>query len=67
MKTHKNTSFSSESPKVPDGWTVKFEKTLVGGKLVMAAAYMDPNGKLYKRGENGFSQEILNIFREKKI
>ena len=67
MKTHKNTSFSSESPKVPDGWTVKFEKTLVGGKLVMAAAYMDPNGKLYKRGETGFSQEVLNIFREKKI
>ena len=67
IKTHKNTSFTSESPKAPDGWTMKFEKTLVGGKLVMAAAYMDPNGKLYKRGENGFSQEILNIFREKKI
>ena len=62
MKTHKNTSFTSESPKAPDGWTMKFEKTLVGGKLVMAAAYIDPNGKVYKREENGFSQEILINF-----
>jgi len=48
MKTHKNTSFRSESPKALDGCTMKFEQTLVGEKTFMLANYTNAQGDSYK-------------------
>ena len=49
---------------LPPGWKMCFEQTEEGGKVVMVASYMDPYGKVFKRGENGFSQELLDVFRQ---
>ena len=49
---------------LPPGWKMCFERTEEGGKVVMVASYMDPYGKVFKRGENGFSQELLDVFRQ---
>ena len=29
----------------------------------MVAAYMDPYGKVFKREENGFSKDLLDVFK----
>ena len=49
---------------LPPGWKMCFERTEEGGKVVMVASYMDPYGKVFKRGENGFSQKLLDVFRQ---
>ena len=57
-----NSQTLTDAP-LPYGWKMCFEQTEEGGKVVMVAAYMDPEGKVFTRGKNGFSKEILDIFR----
>ena len=48
---------------LPLGWKMCFEKTHVDGKVVMVAAYQDPNGQVFKRDKNGFSNDLLELFK----
>ena len=48
LKTHKNTSFfQSESPKAINGYSMIFNRTLVGEKKLMKAAYKDAQGNCF--------------------
>ena len=58
-----NSQTLTDAP-LPPGWKMCFERTEEGGKVVMVASYMDSYGKVFKRGENGFSQELLDVFRQ---
>ena len=55
-----NSQTLTDAP-LPYGWKMCFEQTEEGGKVVMVAAYRDPEGKVFRRGKNGFSKEILDL------
>ena len=44
-----------------------FEKTHVDGKVVMVAAYEDPNGEVFRRDKNGFSNDLLELFKSYSV
>ena len=52
---------------LPLGWRMCFEKTHVDGKVVMVAAYEDPNGEVFRRDKNGFSNDLLELFKSYSV
>ena len=54
-------SLTNES--LPYGWKMCFERKEMEGRIVMVAAYKDPAGQVYTRGDNGFSQDVLKHFK----